>query len=115
MLLLRPQQQQALELTGGTHIVQNRTLLYSGSTPGMFADKETGGTTHRNKIQLTRSQRTPAELIVVVVSTLNIRTTNQGRGTLRPLENDTASTRIKQEDESIRTGPPYSRRQGSRT
>jgi len=105
MLLLRPQQQQALEVTGGAHIVQNRPLLYSGSTPGMFADKGTGGTTQHNNVQLTRSQRTPAELIVVVVSTLNIRPSNHGRGTPPPLENDTASTQIKDEDKSSRTGP----------
>jgi len=106
MLLLRPQQQQALQITGGAHVVQKRTLHYSGSTPGLFADKETGGTTQHKRIQLTRSQGTPAELIVAFVITLNIRFTNQGRGAPRPLENDTASTQTRQEDKSSDTGPP---------
>jgi len=106
MLLRRPQQQQALEVTGGAHIFQNRPLLYSGLTPGMFADKGTEGTTQHNNVQLTRSQRTPAKLIVVVVSTLNIRPSNHERGTPRPLENDTVPTQIKDDDKSSRTGPP---------
>jgi len=106
MLLFRPQQQQELQITGGAHVVQNRALLYSGSTPGMFSNKETGGTTLNNKIQLNRSQGTPAELIVVVVFTLNILPTNQERETPGRLENDTDLTQMKQEDKSSHTGPP---------
>jgi len=106
MLLICSQQQQELNITGGALVDQNRTLLYSDSMPGMLAYTDTGETTAHNNTPLNRSQGTPAELVVVVVSTLNIRLANHGRRTPRSLENDTASTQMKDADHSSHTGTP---------